>query len=61
MSLDGRFRNEEYLWWQVAEYTIDTFMIRCAPNLIATSLQYRLPRRLWRRGFLSVTDAATWH
>jgi TRAP-type mannitol/chloroaromatic compound transport system substrate-binding protein len=22
------FRNEEYLWWQVAEYTFDTFMIR---------------------------------
>jgi TRAP-type mannitol/chloroaromatic compound transport system substrate-binding protein len=22
------FRNEEYLWWQVAEYTYDTFMIR---------------------------------
>ena len=23
-----RFRNDEYLWWQVAEYTYDTFMIR---------------------------------
>ena len=22
------FRNDEYLWWQVAEYTYDTFMIR---------------------------------
>ena len=22
------FRNEEYLWWQVAEYTYDSFMIR---------------------------------
>jgi TRAP-type mannitol/chloroaromatic compound transport system substrate-binding protein len=22
------FRNDEYLWWQVAEYTFDTFMIR---------------------------------
>jgi TRAP-type mannitol/chloroaromatic compound transport system substrate-binding protein len=22
------FRNEEYLWWQAAEYTFDTFMIR---------------------------------
>jgi TRAP-type mannitol/chloroaromatic compound transport system substrate-binding protein len=22
------FRGEEYLWWQVAEYTYDTFMIR---------------------------------
>ena len=22
------FRNEEYLWWQVAEYTFDNFMIR---------------------------------
>jgi TRAP-type mannitol/chloroaromatic compound transport system substrate-binding protein len=22
------FRNNEYLWWQVAEYTFDTFMIR---------------------------------
>jgi TRAP-type mannitol/chloroaromatic compound transport system substrate-binding protein len=22
------FRNEEYLWWQIAEYSFDTFMIR---------------------------------
>ena len=22
------FRSEGYLWWQVAEYTYDTFMIR---------------------------------
>ena len=22
------FRNEEYLWWRVAEYTYDDFMIR---------------------------------
>jgi hypothetical protein len=22
------FRNDQYLWWQVAEYTNDTFMIR---------------------------------
>jgi TRAP-type mannitol/chloroaromatic compound transport system substrate-binding protein len=22
------FRNDEYLWWQVAEYTYDSFMIR---------------------------------
>jgi len=22
------FRGEEYLWWQVADYTYDTFMIR---------------------------------
>ena len=22
------FRNDEYLWWQVAEYTYDNFMIR---------------------------------
>ena len=22
------FRNDEYLWWQVAEYTFDNFMIR---------------------------------
>jgi TRAP-type mannitol/chloroaromatic compound transport system substrate-binding protein len=22
------FRNDEYLWWQVAEYTYDTFLIR---------------------------------
>jgi TRAP-type mannitol/chloroaromatic compound transport system substrate-binding protein len=22
------FRNDEYLWWQVAEYGYDTFMIR---------------------------------
>ncbi|MPZ54930.1 MAG: ABC transporter substrate-binding protein [Rhizobiales bacterium] len=26
------FRNEEYLWWQVAEYTYDTFMIRTRPR-----------------------------
>jgi TRAP-type mannitol/chloroaromatic compound transport system substrate-binding protein len=22
------FRNEQYLWWQVAEYGFDTYMIR---------------------------------
>jgi hypothetical protein len=22
------FRSDEYLWWQVAEYGFDTFMIR---------------------------------
>ena len=22
------FRNDQYLWWQVAEYTFDTYMIR---------------------------------
>ena len=22
------FRGDQYLWWQVAEYTYDTFMIR---------------------------------
>jgi TRAP-type mannitol/chloroaromatic compound transport system substrate-binding protein len=22
------FRNDEYLWWQVSEYTYDGFMIR---------------------------------
>jgi TRAP-type mannitol/chloroaromatic compound transport system substrate-binding protein len=26
------FRNDEYLWWQVAEYTYDTFMIRTRPR-----------------------------
>jgi TRAP-type mannitol/chloroaromatic compound transport system substrate-binding protein len=24
------FRNDQYLWWQVAEYTFDTYMIRRA-------------------------------
>jgi len=22
------FRNEQYLWWQIAEYSFDTFSIR---------------------------------
>jgi TRAP-type mannitol/chloroaromatic compound transport system substrate-binding protein len=26
------FRNDEYLWWQVSEYTNDTFMIRTRPR-----------------------------
>ena len=26
------FRNDEYLWWQVSEYTYDTFMIRTRPR-----------------------------
>jgi TRAP-type mannitol/chloroaromatic compound transport system substrate-binding protein len=26
------FRNDQYLWWQVAEYTNDTFMIRTRPR-----------------------------
>jgi len=28
IGLMQAFRNDEYLWWQVAEYTYDTFMIR---------------------------------
>ena len=28
LDLDEAFRNDEYLWWQVAEYTYDSFMIR---------------------------------
>jgi TRAP-type mannitol/chloroaromatic compound transport system substrate-binding protein len=27
------FRNEEYFWWQVAEYSYDTFMIRSRPRV----------------------------
>jgi TRAP-type mannitol/chloroaromatic compound transport system substrate-binding protein len=27
------FRNDQYLWWQVAEYTFDTFMIRTRANI----------------------------
>jgi TRAP-type mannitol/chloroaromatic compound transport system substrate-binding protein len=26
------FRNDEYLWWQVAEFSYDTFMIRTRPR-----------------------------
>jgi TRAP-type mannitol/chloroaromatic compound transport system substrate-binding protein len=26
------FRNDQYLWWQVAEYNYDTFMIRSRPR-----------------------------
>src|ERR1700680_3032815 len=26
------FRNDQYLWWQVAEYSYDTFMIRTRPR-----------------------------
>jgi TRAP-type mannitol/chloroaromatic compound transport system substrate-binding protein len=26
------FRNDGYLWWQVAEYTYDNFMIRTRPR-----------------------------
>ena len=32
------FRNDQYLWWQVAEYTFDSFMIRARTrSLIARS------------------------
>ena len=35
------FRDDEYLWWQVAEYTYDTFMIRTrAQGLIRTLDRY---------------------
>jgi TRAP-type mannitol/chloroaromatic compound transport system substrate-binding protein len=27
------FRNDEYLWWQVAEYTYNSFMIRSRTHL----------------------------
>jgi TRAP-type mannitol/chloroaromatic compound transport system substrate-binding protein len=26
------FRSDEYLWWQVAEYSFDSFMIRSRTN-----------------------------
>ena len=26
------FRNEEYFWWQVAEFSYDNFMIRTRPR-----------------------------
>jgi TRAP-type mannitol/chloroaromatic compound transport system substrate-binding protein len=26
------FKNEEYLWWQIADYSYDTFMIRSRPR-----------------------------
>ena len=26
------FRNDEYLWWQIAEYSYDTYMIRTRPR-----------------------------
>ena len=26
------FRNDEYLWWQVAEFTYDSFMVRTRPR-----------------------------
>jgi len=26
------FRNDQYLWWQVAEYTYDSFMVRSRPR-----------------------------
>jgi hypothetical protein len=26
------FKNEEYLWWQVADYSYDSFMIRSRPR-----------------------------
>jgi TRAP-type mannitol/chloroaromatic compound transport system substrate-binding protein len=30
------FRNDEYLWWQVAEYTYDTFMVRQRAGVAAS-------------------------
>jgi TRAP-type mannitol/chloroaromatic compound transport system substrate-binding protein len=32
LAMMQSFRNDEYLWWQVAEYTYDTFMIRSRPR-----------------------------
>ena len=33
------FRSDQYLWWQVAEYAYDSFMIRIArARLIATGI-----------------------
>ena len=26
------FRNDQYLWWQVAEYSYDNYMIRTRPR-----------------------------
>jgi TRAP-type mannitol/chloroaromatic compound transport system substrate-binding protein len=32
IGLMQSFRNDEYLWWQVAEFTYDAFMIRSRPR-----------------------------
>ena len=34
------FRNDEYLWWQVAEYTYDTFDPRLATRVIGPKVEY---------------------
>jgi hypothetical protein len=28
VAIHGHRRSDQYLWWQVAEYTFDSFMIR---------------------------------
>ena len=32
------FRNEQYLWWQVAEYGYDSFMIPLRPRTLMLQL-----------------------
>ncbi len=32
------FRSDEYLWWQVAEYTYDSFMIRSRTRRLIASV-----------------------
>ena len=34
------FRNDQYLWWQVAEYSFDTFMIRTRTRGLSASTDF---------------------
>ena len=34
------FRGDEYLWWQVAEYTFDTFQIRASDAADRPGIEY---------------------
>ena len=51
------FRNDQYLWWQVAEYTYDTFLIRNRTTGLMPTPSHRDPRSRALRGFFVSASA----
>ena len=45
------FRSDQYLWWQVAEYGFDCFMIRVAPAHLKLQVRINKPRSRKAPGF----------
>ena len=55
MTVVVAFRNDQYLWWQVAEYGFDSYMIRHADAVLNRS-QPPFPDSFFQAAFTSCPD-----